>query len=333
MPVKQGGRRGWRLGAVIGLVAIWAASSLVQARAPRQLPNGFPNRTIRFITWSSPGGGGDVLGRQMIEAIRRQNLLPVPAVIENRPGGSGAVGMAHVLQQPPDGYTVLIVTKNMTLTPLTQRLSFDYRNFKPIQRTQVEAFFVAVRADAPWKNLQDLVADARRGRVTFGGAFAGSTDHLLFAMFARTAGFNLTYVPFQSGGDASTALVSGTVDAISTSPQEVAALVDAGRVRFLATPAARRLPRFQDLPTFREQGFDVVMEQWRGFVYHKDVPDEIVAYMDDVLRRAAADPGFQRYMEENLLFEGYLSGPDFYELLRQETEQHRELLAATGILR
>lgn len=320
--------------ALAAVVLGWAAlASPALAEAPRPLPSGFPNRTIRFITWSSPGGGGDVLGRQMIEAIRRQNLLPVPVVIENRPGGSGAVAMAHVLQQPADGYTVLIVTKNLTLTPLTQKLSYDYRNFKPIQRTQVEPFFVAVRANAPWKSLRELAEDARRGKATFGGAFAGSTDHLLFAMFAREAGFRLTYVPFQSGGEASTALVSGTVDAIATSPQEVAALLDAGKVRFLATPSAQRLPAYPDLPTFKEQGFDIVMEQWRGFVYHKDVPDEIVAYMDDVLRRASRDPGFQRYMKENDLIEGYLPGPQFYQLIARETELHRELLVATGVLR
>ncbi|HEY8486344.1 MAG TPA: tripartite tricarboxylate transporter substrate binding protein [Limnochordales bacterium] len=319
------------------MVAAWGVWGLLWApalaEAPRPLPSGFPNRTIRFITWSSPGGGGDVLGRQMIEAIRRQNLLPVPVVIENRAGGSGAVAMAHVLQQPADGYTVLIVTKNLTLTPITRKLNYDYRSFKPIQRSQVEPFFVAVRANAPWKNLRELADEARRGRVTFGGAFAGSTDHLLFAMFAREAGFTLTYVPFQSGGEASTALVSGTVDVISTSPQEVAALLDAGRVRFLAVPSEKRLPAYPDLPTFREQGYDVVMEQWRGFVYHKEVPDEIVAYMDDVLRRASRDPGFQKYMQENDLVDGYLSSSQFYQLLARETELHRELLVATGVLR
>ena len=75
------------------------------------------------------------------------------------------------------------------------------------------------------------------------------------------------------------------------------------------------------------------MEQWRGFVYHKDVPDEIVAYMDDVLRRASRDPGFQKYMQENDLVDGYLSSSQFYQLLARETELHRELLVATGVLR
>ncbi len=295
-------------------------------------PEGFPNKPITFVTWSNPGGGGDVLGRAMITAIENQNLLSQPVVIENRAGGSGAVGMAHVVQQPANGYTVLIVTKNLTLTPLTQNLDTDYQDFKPIQRTQLEPFFVAVRTDSPWNSLKDLVAAAKTENVTFGGAFAGSTDNMMFSLLADKAGFELTYVPFESGGEAATALVGGTVDAISASPQEVAALVDAGKLKFLATPSAQRVPDFPDLPTFKDEGFDITLEQWRGFVYHKDVPDEIVECMDTVLRQASQDPSFQKYMEESGLANGYLPGDEFYALLEKETNENRAFLEEAGLL-
>jgi len=300
--------------------------------AAASCPEGFPNKPITFVTWSNPGGGGDVLGRAMITAIENQKLLPQPVVIENRAGGSGAVGMAHVVQQPPDGYTVLIVTKNLTLTPLTQNLDTDYQDFKAVQRSQLEPFFVAVRADSPWNSLKDLVEAAKTETVTFGGAFAGSTDNMMFSLLADKAGFELTYVPFESGGEAATALVGGTVDAISASPQEVGALVDAKKIKFLATPSAQRVPDFPDLPTFKDEGFDVTLEQWRGFVYHKDVPDEIVQCMDNVLQQAAQDPSFQTYMEEAGLANGYLPGDEFYALLEKETNENRAFLEQAGLL-
>lgn len=268
----------------------------------------------------------------MIAAIQRQKLLPQPVVIENRAGGSGAVAMSHVAQQGADPHTVLIVTKNLTLTPLTQNLDTDYQDFNPIQRTQLEPFFVAVRADSPWKSLKDLVKDAKGGDVTFGGAFAGSTDNMMFSLLAEEAGFDLTYVPFESGGEAATALVGGDVDAISASPQETQALVDAGKVKFLATPSAERTPFLPDLPTFKEEGFDVTLEQWRGFVYHKDVSDDYATCMDGVLREAAKDPGFQKYTKESGLSEGYVPGDEFYQQLEAETEANRKFLKEAGLL-
>lgn len=294
--------------------------------------NDFLSEPITFVTWSNPGGGGDVLGREMVAALDRQGLLPEGAVVENRAGGSGAVAMAHVLQQPTDGSTVLIVTKNLTLTPLTQDLDTDYRDFAPIQRSQLEPFYVAVRADAPYQNLQELVEAAKGGEVTFGGAFAGSTDNMMFSLLAEEAGFEMTYVPFESGGEAATALVGGSIDAISTSPQEVAALIDAGELRLLATPSTERVEAFPELPTFQEEGFDVVLEQWRGFVYADGVDPVIVECMNYLLWQASQDPGFQEYMEQNLLIDGYLPGDRFYELLEKETNENREFLEEAGLI-
>lgn len=287
---------------------------------------------VTFVTWSNPGGGGDVLGREMVKAISDVGLLPEGAVVENHAGGSGAVAMAHVLQQPTDGRTVLIVTKNLTLTPLTQHLDTDYSDFAPIQRSQLEPFYVAVRADSPYQSLQDLVDAAKSGEVTFGGAFAGSTDNMVFSLLAEAAGFELTYVPFESGGEAATAMVGGSVDAISTSPQEVAALIDAGEVRLLATPSVERVEAFPDLPTFREEGYDVVLEQWRGFVYAGDVDQDIVDCMNYILWTASQDEGFQQYMDDNLLIDGYMPGDDFYNLLERETNENRKFLEDQGLL-
>jgi tripartite-type tricarboxylate transporter receptor subunit TctC len=155
---------------------------------------------------------------------------------------------------------------------------------------------------------------------------------MLFSLLAEAAGFELSYVPFESGGEAATALVGESVDAISTSPQEVAALIDAGEIRLLATPSVERVEEFPDLPTFQEEGYDIVLEQWRGFVYAGGVPAEIVECMNYVLWQASQDPGFQDYMEQNMLIDGYLPGDEFYQLLEQETEENRQFLEDAGLI-
>lgn len=295
-------------------------------------PNDFPSERITFITWSDPGGGGDVLGRAMIEAINSQNLVDVPIVIENRAGGSGAAAMSRVVEQPADGHTVLIVTKNLTLTPLTQEMDTSYEDFKPIQRSQLEPFFVAVGGDSPWENIEDVAKAAQSEEVNFGGAFAGSTDNLLFAQLGKEAGFDLTYVPFDSGGEAATGVVNGDVDVISTAPQEVSALVDSGDLKFIATPTEERLPGYPDLPTFKDQDYDIVLEQWRGFVYNKDVSDELVTCMDSILKEASKDEGFKDYMKNGGLADGYLPSDKFQQAIEQETAENRKFLKEEGLL-
>lgn len=295
----------------------------------------FPTRAITLVVPGAAGGGGDILARQL--GLASEPYFPQPIVVENRPGAGGSNAVNYMLSQPKDGHTVVHVSRSIaTMNPYTADLPYDYRDFKGVIKVQDDPTMVTVRADAPWQTVDELVADlkANPGQIKFGGSVVGSADHLPAYIWSKEADFQLDWVVYSSGNEAGVALLGDHVQVIMGNPSDQKPNLDAGTVRFLATASPERFPDFQDVPTLAEKGWDVGdMRQWRGFIVHKDVPDEVVAVLHDGFKQAIDTPGFQEYQAGSGLVNGYLGPEEFDEFLMSESEANKQIFAELGLLK
>jgi putative tricarboxylic transport membrane protein len=291
----------------------------------------FPNQPIRIVTWSSVGGGGDVLARQLQGPLSEAAGVAVNVV--NKPGGSGAVAMEYLSSQASDGYTVLVGTASGVITPHTTGSNFSLADFKGVIRIQLDPEVLMVRSDSPWNTVSDVVAAAKAdpGSVKWGGAFLGSLDSILAYQIAAASGIEFSYVPFEGGGDAMIALLGGHVPVLIGSPSEVAAQVEAGKIRLIAVATPERLESLPDLPTLREEGLDLTAVLWRGVVAPKDTPDAMVEKLHGFLQEASQSDSFLKYMTDGKILDGYLSAADYDQSIQAEFSTYGEIVARMGV--
>ncbi len=216
----------------------FVAASMFAIAAAAQ--DSYPSRPMTLIVPFPPGGVADIVGRPFAEALSRE--LKTPVIIENKPGAGGGIGMGLVAKAKPDGYTLLLALSSISILPEADKVLgraplYQLDQFTPIARLTADPTVLAVRADSPWKTLQDFVDDARKrpGAITYGSSGNYGTMHMPMEMFAHSANVKLLHVPFTGGGPAVIALLGGQVDALSTGPSTVLQHVKAGKVRVLAS--------------------------------------------------------------------------------------------------
>jgi tripartite-type tricarboxylate transporter receptor subunit TctC len=250
-----------------------------------------------------------------------EEYLGQPVVVVNKEGGSGKVAMSYVLSQKPDGYMIMSNTRSMTeLFPDPNgRLSID--DFKYVSRMVRDPFVMMVRADSPYQTIEELVEYARANpnKVTMGGFSIKSVDESLVKDFEAAAGIEFNYIPYRGGSEPVVAVLGGHIDAAVANPSEMIANYHAGKFRVLALATEDRFSPFDDVPTFTEKGYPVVTEHWRGVMVSKDVPDEIVSRLDEALAKVVEHPEFEQFMTNANMYNGYMSGKPFTELVKKQT--------------
>ena len=259
----------------------WASAAAAQ----------FPDRPITMVVPFPPGGLADAVARPVAEAMSRE--LKQPVVVENKPGAGGGIGMAAVAKAKPDGYTILMSLSSYTVLPEADKLfgrapMYQLDQLKPVARFTADPTVFAVRADAPWKTLQDFVNDARAnpGKFTYGSSGNYGTMHVPMAMFAGAAGVKMVHVPYTGAGPAIVGLLGGQVDALSTGPATVVQQVKAGKVRVLAHWGDVRLVSLPDVPSMKESGTNVEYAQWSGLFAPAGTPDAVLQRLRDAARAA-----------------------------------------------
>jgi len=279
----------------------------------------WPEKPITLICWSSAGSSHDLMAR--IVAKVSEEYLGQPVVVVNKEGGSGKVAMSYVLSQKPDGYTIMSNTRSMTeLFPdTTGKLSID--DFKYVARMVRDPFVITVRQESPFKTIDDLIAFAKAnpGKLTMGGFSVKSVDEGLVKDFEKAAGIKLNYIPYKGGSEPVVAVLGGHIDSVVSNPGEINANFKAGKLRVLALATEARFAPFEDVPTLKEKGFPIVTEHWRGLMVSKEVPDEIVAKLNDAMVKVIAHPEFAQFLSNTNMYEGYMPGAEFAKLVKEQT--------------
>jgi putative tricarboxylic transport membrane protein len=273
----------------------------------------FPTRPIEFVTQSSLGGGGDIMARQIIEASK--DLIPQAMVVINKPGGGGRNLENYVKDTKPDGHALVVTTATSVLWLYTGSLTTNINtDLRPVIRLQVEPNLIVVKQDAPWKTMQELLRDAKAGKVTFGGGPIGGPEHLFFFKLGKDNGFKANYVAYGGGGEAGTSLLGGNIHVTLLQNSEAADHVRAGTMRFLGVASAERVAdvaELKEVPTLREQGVDFVFEHWRGIHTQAAVPDAVVDYLHDKFRQASERGSWKNWLKDTGQLGGYLNPADF----------------------
>ena len=315
--------------------AFTVAGVLLAAATLATAQNAWPTRAITMVVPFPPGGLADLVARPVAEAMSRD--LGQPVVIENKAGAGGGIGMSQVAKARPDGYTILLALSSLTVIPeadavLARPAMFALNDLRPIARYTADPTVLAVRADAPWKTVQQFVDDARKrpGAINYGSSGNYGTMHVPMEILAQTAGIKMTHVPFTGAGPAVVALLGGQIDAVSTGPATVLQQVKAGKLRVLAHWGNGQLGALPDVPSLKDAGFNAEYAQWSGLFIPRDTPEPIAQRLRAAAKFAAQDAK----VKEVILSAGspvlYQDAPDFQNYVQADASRMSVIVKRMG---
>jgi len=306
------------------LVLLFSFPALAQEPA-------FPQKGPLEITVLSPAGSSaDVTARLLADGMSRE--LGQRVLVVNRPGAGGAIGYKYVAAQKADGYSLVWNSNSISTTFHSGQLAFDYHAFDAVARVLSESVVLAVRADAKWKNLNDLIKEvkAKPKAVSVGHSGIGSHTHISLVSLFNAAGAQANEVPF-GAAQVVPSLLGGHVDAVVQFPGALAAALKQSQVRLLATLTQARDPAWPDVPTAREQGLDVALDAWRGIAVPRGTPGEVISRLESSIRKTVESAEFTASAQKLGVRPAFLPAAEFSELIAKEDATLSHLMQAIGL--
>lgn len=332
----------WRAVAMVLALALLAgcggrAGQEPSPSAGQQGPQAEVPQSLRLMAPAAPGGGWDQTTRALQKVIQDEKIVPGTVEVFNVPGAGGTVGLAQLVgQERGKGDILMTMGLVMVGAVRTNKSPVTLADVTPIARLTAEYEVIVVPADSPYQTLQDLIAafKADPRSIAWGGGSAGGVDHILVGLIAKAAGVapaDINYIPFSGGGEATAAVLGGHVTAGVAGYGEWEAQIQAGQLRALAISAPERLPGV-DIPTLKEQGFDIELANWRGVVAAPGITEAQRQGLLQVIERVHQSAAWQRVLEERRWNDAYLAGDDFAAFLRAEDERVTQVLREIGLI-
>ncbi len=278
----------------------------------------FPTHPVEIIVGFAPGGGTDLTARAV--ATHGGKYIGQPFVVVNKAGAAGTIASQYVASAKPDGYTLLVAGGSET-TSVGHFRKLPYHpinDFEPVICLVRQDIGLSVKADSPWKTIQDFLADAKKNpeKYSYASSGIGGLYHSAGLVLEKMAGVTLRHVPFKGGAETLSALLGGHVDVAISAPDEAFALIESGKIRSLVVFGAKRSPLIANVPTMQEVGYDFYMGNMKGLVAPKGTPKEIVAKLHNSLKRMTEDPGFKESLEKVKLELYYMNSEDFGKAMK-----------------
>jgi tripartite-type tricarboxylate transporter receptor subunit TctC len=297
------------------------------AAVAQQFPAGKP---VEMTVLFGAGSAADVTARELARGMEKALGVPVPVV--NRTGGGGAIGYNYVQGQKPDGYSIIWNSNSISTTYHSGITAFDYKAFDAVARVSVETPAIAVRNDAPWKTLKELIdfAKANPGKVRIGNSGTGSHTHFVASALFGSSDAKITNVPFTEG-QAVVNLLGSRIEGVVQLPAALVPHVKSGDLRVLAVLGEKRDPIFADIPTAKEVGFSVALDMWRGIAVPTGTPKPVVAKLQDAIRQAVEAQAFKDAGKTQGFVPAYLSAQDFDKLIASDDVRLARLMDELGL--
>jgi len=319
------------------LLGLLAAGALPASLTNAFAQEAFPNKAVKFVNWSNPGGNLDIIGRVMAEHASRKWGQPV--ITDNRIGASGMIATDYVAKSPADGYTVLITSSTGQLTNALVRLKLPFdpvKDFEPISLLVAGNIGLLASASAPYNNLKELVEYAKKlGRpLTYGTPGNGTSAHLYGEGLRRQAGIQMTHVPYKGGElGAVTDIIGGVLDLTLISQGNAKTQSQSGRVKVIAMSGPQRTKALANVPTFEEQGFTGFgLAGWIAAYVPAGTPKPVIAKIASTFREILQQPDVSARLD-GLGYEVIGGTPEelraFYG---QEYKRFAELVKNAGIV-
>jgi len=265
----------------------------------------YPSRVVEVVVPYAPGGGTDNLMRMITGIIDENKWSPVPLNVNNRAGGSGAIGYNYLINKKGDSHVIAGATPMIVSGRIEGRLPGNHRDAMTVLMiVAIDELMLSVRSESPFKTIDDFVnaARAKPGGLTIGGTATLTEDHIFTYLFEKAANIQVKYVPFNSGGEVTAALMGGHIDAAVENPNEIVAQIESGKAKNLAVASQKRLKDAADVPTFAERGYQFYWEQMRGVVGPANMDPAAVKWWQDTLKKVVGTKKWQEdYIKRNLL--------------------------------
>jgi len=288
----------------------------------------FPSKPIELVIPFGAGGSHDLTARAIVSVA--QPYLGQPLVVVLKPGGGGAVGSQYVSRAKPDGHTLLLGgTGPNTIFALVQKAPTGPDQFTPVARINYSPTIFAVRADAPWKSLREVIAFARQnpGKLSFANTGPWGAADFPMRLIARAGGIEYNNIPFDGGGPSMLAVLGGHADGTFSFAAQLMPQLGAGKLRALAVTDSSRLAALPAVPTVREEGVDVTFTMWRAVLAPKGTPQAIVDKLEAAFKRITEDKSFQALVKQLGDDVQFLGGKEFETAWRQESEEFAKVAA------
>ena len=318
----------WFIAALAAFFAVISFMGAVGACAA------YPDRPVTILVGFAPGGSMDLSARALARSAEK--ILGQPVLIENKPGGTGTVALAALLSQNHDGYT-LCGTPSSVLIRVSQQQQVPFKafaSFRPIIGFTEPQLGIVVKNDAPWKTLKDLVADAAKhpGKIKYATTGVGSTTHAAVVEIAGKARLQITHVPYKGSMEALTAVMGGHVEFASLT-SELVGSVKSGQTRLLAVISEKRSPKFPDVPTLKELGYNFANDAVFAVVAPADIDPAIARKLGEAFAAAAKNKEYLDALDKINMIPVYYDGKAFDAFLRYHWKVINKHLKATGAIK
>jgi putative tricarboxylic transport membrane protein len=306
------------------IAALWADGAGAQAA--------YPSKLVRLLCWTSAGSPLDVMMRQVGKQLGE--IFGQTFVVENRPGGEGVLAMSLLQNAPADGYTILSTTSSMSFAmAASDHMKFGPDDFIILPALQAEPSAVAVRADSPFKTMKDFMnaIRAQPDKISVGGFSSAGFHQYVFYRLQQVGGFKSVWVPFKGGGDAAIALLGGHIDVAVMTPSSGLAQLKSGEIRLLGISSGARNEYFPEVPTFREQGYDIVEEIWRSVMVKAGTPKPVLGTLMSAIDKMKTTKQWQDFSTLNMQSSMDISLDAMQAKVRAEILSNREFLTSAGL--
>jgi len=319
----------------LSITVAYVAAFLIAGPAAAQWK---PERNIEIIVGTGPGGGQDKTARTVQHLLTDKRFIEAPVTVVNKPGGGGAVGWAYLNQHAGDAHYAVIGTTTLLTSQITGRSPVSFTDITPLAMLLSESVALSVRQESPLLTGKDLVERLRKDASSVSasiGSSVGGPNHIAFALIAKAAGGDvkkLKTVVFQGGGEAITATLGGHVDLISSAANNVIPHLAAGKMRVLGIAAPQRLGGvFTKVPTWKEQGIDVQITNWRMLAGPKGLTAAQIAYWDGALAKLVKTDEWKKDLDNNVFENTYMNSDETRRYLKAQYDQFHAALSEVGL--
>ena len=264
-------------------------------------------------------------------------MAPVPFVVINKPGGGSVVGTTYVAQQKGNPQVLATYHSGNLVAPITAGVDIaKAKNLTVLASIAIDEQLIVVKADSPYKTAKDIVAEAKKrpGAITVGGTTSGQDDHICNRLLERSADIKLRYVPFNSGGETMTALLGGHVEFIWANPSEFAPQLEAKQVRTIGVAKEERLPYMKDVPTFKEQGYNVTWKMFRSIVAPAGISNDAVTFYENMFKKMTESSRWKEgYIKKYMLTPSWMGHQAATKFVAEQEQTAMAVLKELGLVK
>ena len=318
-------------GACLTLAAVLAACG--SGGGATTSAENYPEEPLEWTVAFGPGGGNDIMSRQIVDILEKENIYTEDITVENIDAGSGAVGWGRVHGNAGNGYSISSTSGSFLTTPLESDTGWEPTDFTHVGLLAQDASLFLTSKDSDLATWEEWVKYAKdKGTVAVGGIGVVNVDLILHNELAEQAGYEIDYVPFNEESQLITGLSSGSLDAITSNPAEVLGQIESGDMNPLLYTGDEPMPGQEDVPTAKEKGYDNMVTTPRGVILPPEVPDEIRDWWIDALKQVVETPEWQEYLEKNNLVADERWGDDFSTYVEETSTSLETRLEEQGAL-